>query len=262
VTLPFRSPTSAAVRGERTARHGAPRWRRRKAARPKEILDAALEMLVARGYAATKLEDIARRAGVSKGTMYLYFRNKESLFRAVVAEAALPAVERGEALAASFRGTSAELLRAILLDWWEAIHASPRSGLTKLMIAESGNFPDTARYFLQHVVLRRRRLLRRVLRQGMRSGEFRAVDLDLTVRLAVAPVLLASIWEHSFRARERGRSHPDTDRLIRLHADLFLAGIAAPVSGASSRRPHAAPARSPRVRAPNKPLGSRSRGGR
>lgn len=215
--------TSAAVRADLKSGAG-PRWRRRKESRPGEIVSAALESFVERGYAATKLAEVARRAGVSKGTLYLYFRDKEDLFRAVVDRMAVPTVERGEAMAAGFEGSAADLLRALLLDWWDLIRGSHRSGLTKLMVAESHNFPGAADAFVRRVVLRRRRLLSRVLARGIAQGEFRRLDLDLAVRLAVAPILLASIWEHSFRAQDR--DGVDARELIRLHVDIFLAGIA------------------------------------
>lgn len=203
---------------------GRPRWRRRKEARPGEIVAAALELFVERGYAATKLEDVARRAGVSKGTLYLYFRDKEDLFHAVVERMVVPTVARGEAIAGHFEGTSADLFRALLLDWWDSIRGSHRSGMTKLMVSESRNFPRAAESFLKRVVLRRRRLLTRVLERGVSRGEFRPIDVALAVRLAVAPILLASIWEHSFPGQDRDGI--DAREMIRLHADIFLAGIA------------------------------------
>jgi AcrR family transcriptional regulator len=209
----------------RISKRPSPRWRRRKEARPAEIAQAALATFVERGYAATKLEAIARRAGISKGTMYLYFPSKEALFRAVVEQSMVPTVERGEAIEASFRGSSLDLLRAILLDWWDAIEGSSLPGLTKLMMSESGNFPDEARFFLNRVVRRRRALLARVLQRGIKRGEFRAdLPLPLAVRLAVAPVLLASIWAHSFQRRER-RDGTDYRELVRLHTEIFLHGI-------------------------------------
>ena len=218
-------PPSAMPRSGRSAAHPpVPRWRRRKASRPGEILDAALETFVERGYAATRIEEIARRAGVSKGTMYLYFRNKEALFRAVVDRSMVPMVERGEEIARAHRGSARDLLRTILLAWWDALEASPASGLTKLMVAESGNFPGATRRFMREVFLRRRRLLARVIARGTRNGEFRRVRPELAVRLAIAPILLASIWKHSLQQRE---PQPlDLRALVRLHTETFLRGIA------------------------------------
>lgn len=216
-------PARPPAAGSRAVR--APRWRRRKASRPAEILDAALATFVERGYAATRIEEIARRAGVSKGTTYLYFRNKEALFHAMIAHSMVPMVERSEELARAHRGSARELLRSILLTWWDALEASPASGITKLMVAEAGNFPGPTRHFLKEVFLRRRRLLARVIRRGVRNGEFRRVRPELAVRLAIAPILLASIWKHSFQQRE---PEPlDLRALVRLHTETFLKGISA-----------------------------------
>jgi AcrR family transcriptional regulator len=218
------APVPARASARPGASTHAPRWRRRKAARPGEILDAALDTFVERGYAATRIEEIARRAGVSKGTMYLYYRNKESLFRAVVDRSMVPMVERGEEIARAHRGPAGDLLRSILIAWWDALEASPASGLTKLMVAESGNFPGATRRFMREVFSRRRRLLARVIARGIRNGEFRRIRPELAVRLAIAPILLASIWKHSLQRRD---PQPlDLRALVRLHTETFLRGIA------------------------------------
>ncbi|MGE5174854.1 MAG: TetR/AcrR family transcriptional regulator [Hyphomicrobiales bacterium] len=216
-------PSHTRASSHRTEAKRPPRWRRRKASRPGEILDAALATFVERGYAATRIEEIARRAGVSKGTMYLYFRSKEALFRAVVTRSMVPTVEQAEQIVRGHRGSARDLLRSILLAWWDALEASPASGLTKLMAAESGNFPGPTRQFLTEVFMRRRRLLGNVIRRGVRNGEFRHIRPELAVRLAIAPILLASIWKHSFQARE---PEPlDLRALVVLHAETFLRGI-------------------------------------
>jgi AcrR family transcriptional regulator len=106
----------------------APRWTRRKEARPAELLAAALELFVERGYAATRLEDVARRAGVSKGTVYLYFPGKEDLFKAVVREGLVPLLERGEKVVAEHEGSAVDLIRELVRGWWEGIGMTLRPG--------------------------------------------------------------------------------------------------------------------------------------
>ena len=101
-----------------------PRWERRKDARPQELLAAALDLFVERGFAATRLDDVAAQAGVSKGTLYLYFANKEELFKAVVRENMLPALGEGEEAIEKCDGNSADLFRDIMLGWWERIGAT------------------------------------------------------------------------------------------------------------------------------------------
>src|SRR3954469_7259386 len=113
-----------------------PRWERRKEARPQELLAAALDLFVERGFAATRLDDVAARAGVSKGTLYLYFANKEELFKAVVRESMLPALDEAEDLIKHHQGHSAALFEDIIMGWWERIGQSKVSGITKLIMAE------------------------------------------------------------------------------------------------------------------------------
>ncbi|CAJ0690517.1 hypothetical protein LMG18102_01297 [Ralstonia mannitolilytica] len=190
--------TVVAVVTDRDSESSAKRWTRRKEARPQELVAAALNLFVARGYAATRLEDVASAAGVSKGTVYLYFANKEELFKAVVQENLLPALAEGEAFIDTFEGTTDALLHEILMGWWELIGESPASGLTKLLMAESGNFPDLAQYYHEEVIARCDRLFARILERGMARGEFRNVDIDLTTLTMAAPMIFLMLWKHSF----------------------------------------------------------------
>src|SRR5512142_2099140 len=109
-----------------------PRWERRKEARPAELLAAALELFVEKGYAGTRLEDVAHRAGVSKGTLYLYFENKEDLFKAVVRGNVLPVLQHGEKLVEALSGSSADLVRKLVRGWWELTGSTKIAGIPKL----------------------------------------------------------------------------------------------------------------------------------
>ncbi len=149
------------------------RWRRRKEARPKEILAAALALFAERGFAATRLDDVALRAGVTKGTLYLYFPNKEELFEAVVRQALVPNLERGEALLDEADEPAALLLERLMRSWAE-LALSPAGAIPKIIISEAGNFPELARFYREEVVDRGIGLMRRVLRLGVERGEFRA----------------------------------------------------------------------------------------
>jgi AcrR family transcriptional regulator len=174
------------------------RWSRRKQARPAEIVAAALELFAERGFAATRLDDVAARAGVSKGTLYLYFDNKEELFKAVVRESLLPNIARVETLVAGFDGPTPDLVRRMIETIGMTVATSRLGALPKLVIAESGNFPDIARFYLDEVINRGLRLIESVLKRGIERGEFRPVDTGLTVRAVVAPVILLAIWKNSF----------------------------------------------------------------
>jgi AcrR family transcriptional regulator len=173
------------------------RWRRIPQERPSHILSAALEAFVENGFAATRLEDVAQRAGVSKGTLYLYFDGKEALFKAAVRDNIVPFIERAEQHVAEFQGSSNDLLVEVVRQWWRDMHESRMTGLPKLVLSEASNFPEAARVYFDEVVLRVRRLFASVLRRGIERGEFRAVDVDYTVRVLMAPLVMALIWKHS-----------------------------------------------------------------
>lgn len=206
-----------------------PRWQRRKDARPAEILAAALALFGERGYANTRLDDVASRAGVTKGTLYLYFANKEELFKAVVRDTILPHLQFAEDLIADHRDDARSLLRR-LLDNWAALLAQPHSGcLSKLMIAEAANFPDLARFYLEEVVQRSRRLFSTVIERGIQDGEFRAVDVALLTREIIAPLLMVNIWQRSFTPL--GDEPIDVVEFARFHYDILLSGIANPEAG-------------------------------
>ena len=200
------------------------RWRRRKEARPDEILAAALASFTERGFAATRLEDVAARAGISKGTLYLYFRSKEELFKAVVRATLVPNLERVETLTAGFEGPSALLLEGLLLTM-AGVVSSRVGGIPKLVIAEAGNFPDLARFYLDEVVRRGLRLIATILRRGIERGEFRAVDVEHAVFCVIAPMLIAALWKNSLEPHDD--AHLDTQALARTHLDLLLRGLEA-----------------------------------
>lgn len=201
----------------------APRWRRRKQDRPQEIVDAALDVFGERGYAAARLDDVAARAGVSKGTLYLYFPNKEELFKAVVRSAIVANLERAERLladadsdAATGNGRSSfAVLEALLTLMATRILRTGAGAIPKLIIAEAGNFPDLARFYYEEVIRRAFALLSAVLARGVARGEFRPLDIDATVRLIVAPVLMSALWRSTFEGLE-GRPL-DVPALVRAH---------------------------------------------
>jgi AcrR family transcriptional regulator len=201
-----------------------PRWQRRKEARPGEIVAAALEVFADHGFATTTLAEVARRAGVTKGTVYLYFDSKEALLKSVVRETIVPAIAQGEALAESFTGSAGDLLSQLIRDFWRFLSESPASGLPKLMVAEAANFPELARFYYHEVVSRGQRLFGGVLERGIKSGEFRPVDVVAARRLAMAPLLHAANWRHSFALCTR--EDFDSAAYLDQHIDIFLRGIA------------------------------------
>lgn len=200
------------------------RSERRKDARPREILDAALELFVERGYAATRLDDVAHRAGVSKGTLYLYFDGKEELFKAVVRSGIVRAIEDAEHTVATYAGSSADLLRALVAGWWQYIGSTKLSGIPKLMVAEAQNFPELARFYYAEVIQRGSRLFQCAIERGIARGEFRPVNADHTVRAVMAPLIMRSILQHSFLSRVREQDF-DTPAYFDTLLDVVLNGL-------------------------------------
>lgn len=200
------------------------RWRRRKEERPGEILAAALDCFAERGYAATRLDDVAARAGVTKGTLYLYFANKEELFKSVVRHEIVTAIARAEAMVAQSDAAASVLLERFL-GMWPGLSAASRTGaIPKLILGEAGNFPELARFYLDEVVRRGKRLVAGILQRGIARGEFRAgLDVDRAVFCVIAPVLLAMVWKHSLGPHD---DRPlDAAALCRTHLDLLRHGL-------------------------------------
>jgi AcrR family transcriptional regulator len=201
-----------------------PRWRRRKNARPEEIVAAALELFADRGFAATKLEDVARRAGVTKGTIYLYFENKDALFKAIVRETIVPVIAKGEEVAQSFTGSARELFERLVREYWRLVGETSLAAIPKLMMAEAGNFPELARFYYEEVVTRGHKLMAGVLERGMKAGEFRRVNVAVATKLAMAPVMHAVVARRAFAACMPDGF--DIGSYLDTHIDLYLHGIA------------------------------------
>ena len=201
-----------------------PRWQRRKDARPEELVAAALEVFVERGYDGTTLADVARRAGVTKGTIYLYFENKEALFKAVVRQTIVPVIAQGEALARSFTGSARDLLEQLVREYWRLVGETALAGIPKLMMAEAATFPELTRFYYDEVVARGHRLMAGVIERGITNGEFRPVDVMLAAKLAMSPLMHATVVRRAFAScMPEGfniQAYLDT------HIDLYLHGIA------------------------------------
>ena len=170
---------------------------RRKEARPGELLDAALDLFVEKGFAATRVEEVAARAGVSKGTLFLYFQSKEELLKAVVRENISGRFKKWNEEFETFEGSSAEMLAYCMNVWWDRVGATKASGITKLMMSEAKNFPDIAAFYQQEVIEPGQVLIQRILQRGIDRGEFRTMDLDYAVFAVVAPMIYLMLARHS-----------------------------------------------------------------
>lgn len=201
----------------------SPRTRRPEDRGP-EIARAALDLFVSKGFAATKLEDVARAAGVSKGLPYLYFKNKEELFKAVIAEAIGQPLLKANDLVDAFAGSTEELLRIVTAKFREFAE-SPLGGVIKLILAEAGNFPDVARFYCSNFDLRGRELFAKILRRGVARGEFRPIpDIDMTAIVLAQPLAMYSVWLRSIAPYDADQPL-DGDRFYAAYLDFVLKGL-------------------------------------
>ena len=211
------------IKPKAVAKPLSPRWRRRAEARPAEILDAALTVFSARGFAAAKLDDVAKEAGVSKGTLYLYFESKEALFEAMALELMrAPVLAQLETIAKA--ETATEGLRQLIQFMTRMLDDPRRSALPKLIIAESAGFPELAKIWLKSVIQPVRQRLVQLIEAGIASGEFRKVDPWETTKLVIAPFLLTAIWRKTFEHIDNRRF--DFAALLRQHTEFLLRGLA------------------------------------
>lgn len=175
-----------------------PQSRRRKEARPGEIAAAALYLFVEKGFATTRIEDVAERAGVSKGTVYLYFDSKEALFRSAVEAVMLPALEAAEALPLQADATASRMLRCFVFGWWQMVGSTAAGGIPKLLVAEARNFPDMARWFHDSFIARAMAVVRKIISIGVERGEFRPLDVPVVTRVVFAPLFAYVVWRNAF----------------------------------------------------------------
>ena len=212
------------------------RRERRKYARPRELLDAALELFIEKGFAATRAEEVAKLAGVSKGTLFLYYSNKEALFKAVVRESISGHFAEWGAEMERYQGSSADLLRYCVHTWWTQIGATKAAGISKLMMSEARNFPELAAFYQQEVIQPGNALIERVLQRGMDRGEFRPIDPRYGVYVVMAPLLFLAMWKHSWGhcCEEKTQLVPEDYLAVQL--DNILNGLRVVPPGAGSSK--------------------------
>ena len=195
-----------------------PRFRRRPEDRPQEITEAALDAFAEKGYAATRVEEVAKRAGVSKGLLYLYFKTKEELFKAVVRSLVMPRIN---ALIASIdaSGLSSEaFLRGPFLDFVKTLPGSPVAVVIRLIIAEGPKHPDLVQFYWDNVVSRGLNTMSELVERGVAAGEFRRTKVNELPHLLIMPVVFSVVFKLLFEKQSL-----DTDALIETHVDLLLA---------------------------------------
>jgi AcrR family transcriptional regulator len=204
----------------------SPRWQRRPDARPEEILDAAQTVFGECGFARTKLDDVARLAGVSKGTVYLYFDSKESLFREMVRAKVVAAVAECEELVRNYQGSCRELLVELITRLYYGLRNERMARIARLVQAELESFPELAQFYFDEVILRARRLVADVLERGVTTGEFRPEARAFAAR-GLPSLLVHTAQVQCFFHRLDPAALTDEQALQGL-IDLYLHGVLQP----------------------------------
>lgn len=202
-----------------------PRWQRRPEARPDEILDAAQQVFGEVGFARTRLDEVARLAGVSKGTLYLYFDSKETLFREMVRASVVANLAEGEELVRTHQGSARDLLVLLTTRMYSRMRDAGVARISRVVQAELGNFPELARFYFDEVILRARHLVREVLELGVASGEFRAEALAFGAR-GLPSLLVQTASVQCFFTQYDPEALND-DQAIEGLIDLYLNGVLA-----------------------------------
>ena len=214
-----------AARGQRHGPARPPKFRRRAAARPDEVLDASLDLFIERGYAATRVEDIARRAGLSKGAVYLYFPSKEAILEALVRRAISPIAANAAMTAANYRGPIREAV-SLAMRMVAARLTEPRTlAIPRLIMHEVTRFPELAAMYREQVIDKAKPVVEALVARGIASGEFRPLDPDLTVRSIIGPIALHVMLSEIFGLRPKGGLQ--LDRFIENHLSILFDGLAA-----------------------------------
>jgi AcrR family transcriptional regulator len=201
---------------------------RRKEARPAELMAAALDLFVTKGFAATRLDDVAAHAGVAKGTLYLYIDSKEALLSAAIQQGVVPVIEQDAEFVNNFSGNSVALLEWLILNWWERANATPLGKVSRVIMTEAGNFPELADFYNRSVILRGRDLLRQVLERGMASVEFRRLDMEAAIDAIFTPMMMLLIGGDSLHVLGSLMRAPSD--YLAMHLDLLLHGLVRPAT--------------------------------
>ena len=203
------------------AAHGIRPRLRRKQARPSEIIDAGLAEFGEKGFAAARLDDIARRAGISKGTIYLYFDSKEAVFEAALKAYELPLLGEAEALLSQYPGPTRDLLTMLLQRIYGEIHRPEIRTLIQILLSDGRRFPRIAEVYFEQSVRRGRAMLEKVVARGVERGEFRHGPASDMPMIVIAPMIMSLVWTITFN-----RFEPlDLDRFLKAHLDLLFHGL-------------------------------------
>jgi AcrR family transcriptional regulator len=218
-----------APRAEQTARaERGPKFRRRAEARPDEVLDAALDLFIEKGFAATRVEDIARRAGLSKGAVYLYFESKEKILEGIVRRAIVPIAEHVLGFVENYEGDPRTIITMVMKMLAVRLNEPRLLAIPKVIVREIMGFPELAEMYRREVLDKVIPVVTALIQKGIDEGYLRQVDPELTVRSIVGPVMLHLAMNEIFGIRPKDGLA--IDRLIDNHLSILFDGLSAPPS--------------------------------
>lgn len=208
-----------------------PKWRRKPEQRPDDILNGALKEFRERGFTAARIEDIAKHAGLSKGTVYLYFSSKEDMLKALVKRSVIPIANALKNIADHICDncsdeTASDLLRRMLMIVGDRIKDARTGSIPLLIIGEAGNFPELAAFYRSKVIDVTMGAIGAVIKRGITSGEFRDVNITFAIRSLVSVMIMQVVWNGVFA--QKGEVIISMKDLLNSHLDIYLNGIRVP----------------------------------
>ncbi len=205
-----------------------PKFRRRAEARPEEVLDAALDLFIEQGFAKTRVEDIAKRAGLSKGAVYLYFPSKEQILEALVKRALTPITDNVFSAISELRGDPRPTMKMVLRMLGGRLSDPRTLAIPKLILREVIGFPELARMYRREVLDRVLPLVEAMLARGIAEGYFRPVDPHLTIRSVIGPMMLHVVLAEVFGVTPEGGI--SFERMVENHITILFDGLSAPTA--------------------------------
>jgi len=210
---------------ERDMAPSSPKFRRRAKARPDEVLDAALDLFMEKGFAATKVEEVAQRAGISKGTIYLYFPSKEALMEGLIKRALSPIALKAVSAIDTLNVDPRMILKMVGGIIAKNMSDPRIMAIPKLIIRESANFPELATMYRREVIDKAMPAAIRLIERQIEAGRFRRVDPELTFRTVIGPIVAHLLMAEIFDIRPEGGLQ--MDRLVQNHIDILFNGLSA-----------------------------------
>ena len=207
----------------------SPKFRRRAEARPDEVLDAALGLFMEKGFAATRVEDIAKRAGLSKGAVYLYFPSKEAILEGLVRRAILPVAQSALSALDAYEGDPRTVIAMVIKMLGTRFSEPETLAIPKVVLREVLGFPHLAEMYRREVLDLAIPTIERLIARGIEQGYLRPVDPELTVRSIVGPIMLHAVLAEVFGVMPEGGL--EIDKLIDNHLTILFDGMSAPGAG-------------------------------